>query len=55
MFQSHSAFEEKAAPRSGAIREFASYYKPHMRLFVLDMACALLIALVDILFQVITR
>ena len=55
MSQSHSAFEEKAAPRGGAIREFASYYKPHMRLFLLDMACALLIALVDILFPVITR
>ena len=49
------AFEEKAAPRRGAIREFAHFYKPHMRLFLLDMACALLIALVDVLFPVVTR
>ena len=49
------AFEEKAAPRRGAIREFAHFYKPHLRLFLLDMACALLIALVDIFFPVVTR
>ena len=55
MSENRSAFEEKAAPKGGAIREFASYYKPHLRLFLQDMACALLIALVDILFPVITR
>ena len=53
--QSKPAFEEKAAPKKGAIREFASYYKPHMRMFLLDMACALVISLVDILFPVFTR
>lgn len=52
---SRPAFEEKAAPRRGALREFAAFYKPHMRLFTLDMFCALLIALVDILFPVVTR
>lgn len=46
--------EEKPAPR-GALREFVAFYKPHLRLFLLDMACALLIALVDILFPVVTR
>ena len=55
MSQNRPAFEEKAAPKKGAIREFASYYKPHMRLFSLDMACALVISLVDILFPVFTR
>ncbi|MDO5378974.1 MAG: ABC transporter ATP-binding protein [Clostridia bacterium] len=50
-----SAFEEKAAPRRGALREFAVFYKPHLGLFTLDMFCALLIALVDILFPVVTR
>ena len=49
------SFEEKAAPKSGAIREFASYYKPHMRMFTLDLCCALVISLVDILFPVFTR
>jgi len=55
MSQNKPVFEEKAAPKKGAIREFASYYKPHMRMFLLDMACALVISLVDILFPVFTR
>ena len=50
-----SAFEEKAAPKRGAIREFAALYKPHMGMFLLDMFCALIIALVDITFPVVTR
>ena len=25
-----SSFEEKSAPKRGAIREFAAYYKPHI-------------------------
>ena len=55
MAQAKPAFEEKAAPKKGAIREFASYYKPHMRMFMLDLCCALVISLVDILFPVFTR
>ncbi len=34
---------------------FLSYYKPHLRLFLLDMACALGIALVDLAFPWTTR
>ena len=26
------------------IKRFISYYKPHMRLFALDMICALIVA-----------
>ncbi len=48
-------FEEKAAPKKGAIREFASFYKPHMRMFLADMACACVISLIDVLFPVFTR
>ena len=48
-------FEEKAAPKGGALLEFARYYKPHLGAFTLDMCCALVISLVDILFPVITR
>ena len=55
MAQAKPAFEEKAAPKRGAIREFAGYYKPHMRMFTLDLCCALVISLVDILFPVFTR
>ncbi len=36
--------------KSGYVRIFTSYYKPHLRLFLLDMACALGIAGVDLLF-----
>lgn len=50
-----SSFEEKSAPKRGAIHEFAAFYKPHMGMFLLDMFCALIIALVDILFPVVTR
>ena len=50
-----ASFEEKSAPRRGALLEFARYYKPHLGLFGLDMACALLMALVDVLFPVVTR
>ena len=55
MSQQRQSFEEKAAPKKGAIREFVSFYKPHMRMFLLDMACASVISLVDILFPVFTR
>ena len=34
----------------GYIPIFLSYYKPHLRLFILDMVCALGIALVDLAF-----
>ena len=36
--------------QKGYVPIFLSYYKPHMRLFLLDMACALGIALVDLAF-----
>ena len=55
MSQNKQSFEEKAAPKKGAIREFASFYKPHMRMFLTDLACASVISLVDILFPVFTR
>jgi len=34
---------------------FISYYKPHYKLFFLDISCALLIALIDLFFPMITR
>lgn len=38
-----------------ALSLFASYYKPHIKLFVLDLSCALLIAVVGLLFPLATR
>ncbi len=37
------------------IRHFLSYYRPHWRLFVIDLVCALLIAAVDLLFPLLSR
>lgn len=34
---------------------FAHYYKPHLKWFLLDMACALLIAVVDLVFPYVSR
>ena len=39
----------------GYLRIFASYYKPHWKLFLLDMVCALCICLVDLLFPMVSR
>ena len=38
-----------------ALGIFLSYFKPHMGLFVLDMICALIIALIDLAFPYISR
>ena len=34
---------------------FLSYFKPHMGLFILDMVCALGIALIDLAFPYVSR
>ncbi len=44
----------KTKPR-GTIAAFASYYRPHIGLFILDMACALMIAAVDLAFPLVSR
>ncbi len=52
---SNKNFEDQAEPQRGALREFASFYKPHIGLFTLDMLCALFMSLVDICFPIVTR
>ncbi len=39
----------------GALRQFVSYYRPHKKLFALDMVCALLIAAIDLSFPIVSR
>ena len=34
---------------------FFSYFRPHWRLFVMDLACALMISLIDLAFPYISR
>lgn len=37
------------------IKRFLSYYRPHWKLFLLDMSCALLVAAIDLAFPMYTR
>ena len=41
--------------KKGYVSIFLSYYRPHLKLFILDMACALGIALVDLAFPAASR
>ena len=43
-------FQEKSA-----LQIFLSYFKPHRRLFIMDLSCALLISLIDLAFPYISR
>ena len=49
--QKYSPFRDTKA----ALREFFHFYRPHRKLFILDMCCAFLVALVDVLFPYLTR
>jgi ATP-binding cassette subfamily B protein len=40
---------------SDLIKRFVQYYRPHWRLFSLDLVCAFLMSLIDLLFPVLTR
>ena len=37
------------------LRIFLSYFRPHLRLFLLDMACALTVSVIDLAFPLVTR
>lgn len=39
----------------GILRIFLNYFKPHRRLFVIDIICALLVAAVDLAFPLVSR
>ena len=47
--------KENSFRSRGYLRIFASYYRPHWRLFAVDMVCALCICLVDLAFPVVSR
>ena len=46
---------EKKDKKQKLIRRFARYYKPHMTLFVIDMICALVIAVFNLVYPYITK
>ena len=41
--------------QSSALRIFLSYFKPHRRLFFMDLSCALMISLIDLAFPYVSR
>ncbi|MGI6169673.1 MAG: ABC transporter ATP-binding protein, partial [Christensenellales bacterium] len=41
--------------KPGRMKSFISYFRPHRKLLVLDLSCALVIALVDLAFPLISR
>ena len=45
----------KDMKNKGHIAIFMSYYKPHIAIFLLDMACALGVCLVDLSFPMASR
>ena len=47
--------DEGVKSTRGNLRAVARYYKPHMGLFLLDMLCSLVVALVDLMFPIVTR
>jgi len=51
--------EEKAnrsrKETAGLLRRFISYYKPHKKLFAMDMAAALLVSVIGVVYPIITR
>lgn len=47
--------QEETLPRSNRLKAFFRYYKPHLKWFILDMVCALGIALIDLAFPIVTR
>ena len=36
------------------VKRFVRYYRPHIRLFIIDMFCALAISVIDLIFPIIT-
>ncbi len=47
--------QTKDFQKRSLMRIFLSYFKPHLRLFLLDMLCALLVAFIDLAFPLVTR
>ena len=46
---------DQGAPKKGAIRAFFSYYRPHRRLFAVDLICSFLIAGCNLFYPAIAR
>ena len=47
--------KEKDFQNWSVMRIFLSYFGPHKKLFILDMCCAFVVALVDLLYPLVSR
>ncbi|MDE6598353.1 MAG: ABC transporter ATP-binding protein/permease [Clostridia bacterium] len=45
----------RKAGKKGTLRRFASYYKPHKKLFIIDMCCAFIISAFNLVYPYITK
>lgn len=45
----------KTQHKPGLLKRFMAYYRPHMKIFVADMGASLLVALIGIVYPVVTR
>ena len=50
-----TAMKSEEKKNKGLLKTFFSYFKPHRKLFILDMCCALMISLIDLAFPMVTR
>lgn len=55
MSSMNNPMDNKKNNKPKYLKRFISYYKPHIRMFALDMFCALFIAAVDIVYPLISR
>src|SRR5690554_4569065 len=47
--------EDVILSKKKLLRVFASYYRPHYKLLILDMICAIFVAMIDLIFPMMTR
>ena len=55
MSQEQGTEKRNRKKTAGLLKRFIQYYKPHKKLFFLDMGAALLVALIGIMYPIITR
>ena len=55
MTQSEEKTKRSREQTHGLLKRFVSYYKPHKRLFAMDMGAALLVSVIGVVYPIITR
>ena len=55
MTQAEDKTKRSRKETAGLLRRFAAYYKPHKKLFAMDMTAALLVSVIGVVYPMITR